>query len=153
MFNTIGMKSAALGLLLLLTGVAVGVAGAQIAGTFQRTGSTSTGLFTIHDGEAVNFSVSLDDDSSGPVGRVLMRLIDDQGTVKVGRLVSLAPGRSATLPYNVPGRYRAQFEKQESTPSLSDRRSVAGTVEVFDVDDVKLRTRFVCGENIPPIGK
>ena len=148
MFAANRMKGAA-ALGLLLTGVGVGVAGAQIAESFQRKGSAATGLFTLGDGEAVNFHASLDDDSSGPAGRVLMRLFDDQGVVRAGRIVSLTPGRSATLMYDVPGHYYAQAELYESSSNLSDRRGVSTTVEVSDLDHLKIR-RIVCGENIGP---
>ena len=147
MMKTMGMKSAAIGLL--LTGVAVGVAGAQIAESFQREGSASTGLFTLNSGEMINFHAALDDDSSGPIGRVLMRLIDDQGIVRAGRVVSLAPGRSATLTYDVPGRYRAQAEMYESSLDLSDRRMVATSVELIGADHITARI-VVCGEQIHP---
>lgn len=147
MLRTIAVKNGALGILLL--GAVVGLASAQVVDTYQRQGSLSTGLFTLAAGEVLNFNVTLDDDSSGPVGKVYMRLIDDRGTVKASKLVSLGPGQSATLPYSVPGRYRAVFELRESTLNLSDRRAVASTVEVFDVNDFKIN-RFVCGENIPP---
>ena len=42
MFSTIRMRVAALGLL--LSGIAVGVAGAQVVAKFQRVGSTSTAV-------------------------------------------------------------------------------------------------------------
>jgi hypothetical protein len=144
MFRTISIKRSTLGLL--LAGVVVGAAGAQVVETFQRAGSDSTGLFTLSYGEGVKFSVSLDGRSPGPTGRVQMRLLDPNGTVKASQLVSLAPGRSATLAYDVPGRYRAQAEVYDSSLNLTDR-TVATTVEVFDVNDLLIK-RFVCGNHI-----
>lgn len=145
MFSTRGMKAAALGLL--LSGVVVGVAGAQITTRFQRVGSTTTGLFTIAAGEAIQFHVALDDDDSGPVGRVQMRLLDETGVVRKKQLVTLEPGQSATLPWAKPGKYRAQYDVLENVTSVSDRREVAGTVEVRGPDD--LVSRYVCGQNVP----
>ena len=145
MFSTIATKASALGLL--LTGIAVGVAGAQVATTFHRTEGAASGLFTLSIGEAMNFHVALDDNTPGPVGRVKMRLYDHAGTLRAERLVSLAPGQSATLPWDVPGRYRVQAEVYESTSSLSARRQVATTVELYDIDDLRQKI-FIC--NIPP---
>jgi hypothetical protein len=145
MFSTRGTKAAALGLL--LSGVVVGVAGAQVATRFERVGSTTTGVFTVAPGEAISFNVALDDDLAGPVGQVQMRLYDDAGNVRKSKLVTLAPGQSATLPWAKPGRYRAQFDVLESAESRSDRREVAGTVEVHGPDD--LVARHVCSQNVP----
>jgi hypothetical protein len=146
MLRNIAMKSTAFGLVLL--GIVVGVAGAQVVDTFRRAGSGGSGLFTVSSGEAVSFHVSLDDDTPGPVGRVQMRLFDQRGVVVARQLVALAPGQSATLTHDVPGWYRAQADVLESAFGLSDRRTVASTVELFDVDDLKIK-RIVCGENIP----
>jgi hypothetical protein len=149
MFSTIGTKAGALGLV--LCGIVVGVAGAQVATAtkFERVGSTTTGLFTIAYGEAMNFHVALDDEDSGPIGKVQMRLYDHTGTVRAKKVVSLAPGQSATLPWDRPGKYRAQYDvlELESATSLSDRREVAGTVEVHGPDN--LVTKYVCGLNVP----
>ena len=95
----------------------------------------------------MNFHVALDDLTSGPVGRVHMRLYDHAGVVRAERLVSLAPGQSATLPWDIPGKYRVQADVLESTSSLSSRRQVATTVELYDLDDL-LHKNFVC--TIPP---
>jgi hypothetical protein len=145
MFNTVRLKVAAIGLL--LSGIVVGVAAAQVASTFRRTEGVASGLFTLAVGEAMNFHVALDDLTSGPVGRVHMRLYDHAGVVRAERLVSLAPGQSATLPWDIPGKYRVQADVLESTSSLSSRRQVATTVELYDLDDL-LRKNFVC--TIPP---
>jgi hypothetical protein len=135
MFSTTGKKVAALGLL--WSGIVVGVAGAQVAATFHRVGSTTSGLFTISNGQVMNFHVALDDDDSGPVGKVQMRLIDDTGTVRAKKLVSLEPGQSATLSWPRPGKYRAQYDVLESSTSLiGPRRRVAGSVELYEVDDL-----------------
>lgn len=134
MLSTTGKKAAALGVL--LSGIVVGAAGAQVA-TFYRVGSTTSGLFTISHGQVMNFHVALDDDDSGPVGKVQMRLFDDTGTVRAKKLVSLEPGQSATLSWPNPGKYRAQYDVLESSTSLiSPRRQVAGSVELYEVDDL-----------------
>ncbi len=143
MFRNIAIKRSALGLLLL--GIVVGAAGAQVVETFQRIGSQSTGLFTLSAGEELKFNVSLDGRGTTTT-RVQMRLIDPNGTVRASQLVSLLPGRSATLPYDVPGRYRAHAEIFDSSLNLTDR-SIATTVEMFDVNDLLLK-RFVCGNHI-----
>jgi hypothetical protein len=146
MMKNIAVKSGALGLVLL--GVVVGVAGAQVVDVFRRVASGGTGLFTVSAGEAARFNVSLDDDTGGPVGRVQMRLIDHRGVVVAKRLVTLAPGQSATMTHNVPGQYRVQADLLESAFDFTDRRAVASTVELFNVDDFKIN-RLVCGEYIP----
>ena len=145
MLRNITLKSGAFGLVLL--GIVVGVAGAQVVETFQRVGSGATGLFTVSIGEALSFHVSLDDDTSAPAGRVQMRLFDQRGAVVARQVVTLAPGQSATLTHDVPGTYRALADVYESAFNLGNRRAVGTTVELFDVDDLKVK-RFVCGENI-----
>ena len=146
MIRNTAVKSGAFGLVLL--GIVVGVAGAQVVDTFRRVASGGTGLFTVSAGEAARFNVSLDDDAAGPIGRVQMRLFDHRGVVVAKRLVSLAPGQSATMTHNVPGQYRVQADVLESAFAFTDRRAVASTVELFNVDDLKIN-RFVCGANIP----
>jgi hypothetical protein len=141
MFSTTRMKVTAV--VLLLSGIAVGAAGAQVAATFRRTGGVASGLFTLAEGQAVNFSVALDDLTSGPVGNVKMRLYDHMGTLRSERLVSLAPGRSATMPWDVPGRYRVQVDVLESSSSLSPRRQVATSVEVYELLDPG-KSKFLC---------
>ena len=67
MIRNTAVKSGAFGLVLL--GIVVGVAGAQVVDTFRRVASGGTGLFTVSAGEAARFNVSLDDDAAGPIGR------------------------------------------------------------------------------------
>jgi len=126
------------------------VAGAQTLQnppTPRRTGYCTGGLFTLTAGE-VKFRVALDDRKSEPVGRVVMRLIDHEGTVVKTQTVSLGPGQSATLEHQGSGVYRAQAETFESALDLSDRRTVVGTVELFDIDAFRIVIPVVCSEPI-----
>lgn len=134
MFKTIAMKRVALALLVAST--VVGAAEAQLppAGT-RLTGYCTGPLFTLSGGTA-KFYVALDDNSSEPSVLVRMRFIDQNGTVVKARTANIGPSGSATLEYRGSGLYRVQAETFESLINLnfSDRRTVVGSVELFDVE-------------------
>ena len=134
-------------LALLLTSMIGGVAEAQLAppGT-QRTSYCPGGPLTLVGGQAA-FHVSLDDVQRAPAGLVLMRIIDRQGTVVAARSVWLQPGQTASLVYTGSGLVRPQAETFESLgtlTTLSDRRKVVGTFEVFD--DIRAVLPVLCAE-------
>ncbi len=130
---------------LVLVGVVTGVAGARAVQDFQNARFISTGLFSVAEDEGVNFHVTLDDRRGGPPTVVTLRFFDESGIVVERRQVTLGPNQSSTLQMSKPGRYRAQAEIFEPVLPLSARRVVVSTVEIFDVNDLKQRTRFVCG--------
>jgi hypothetical protein len=138
MFTLNSLKIGALSLMLATT-----VAGAAWAQTqsppqgYSRVGSCAGGLFTLSGGTA-KFHVALDDDSSQPSVFVLMRFINSNGTVVRVRTAMIAPGGSATLDYSGSGLYRMQAERYEPSISLSDRRSVVTSWELFGLDGGRL---------------
>ena len=82
--------------------------------------STLTGRFA-------RFHIALDDDSTEPGIFVVMRFIDQAGTVIRSKTANIAAGGSATLEYRGPGGlYRVQAEIFESSGHIdpSDRRTV-----------------------------
>jgi len=110
-----------------MTTTVVGAAGAQVA---VRTCTMAGAPFTLTDGAAW-FHVALDDDGSQPGVIVLMRFIDQNGTVVRSSKVSIAAGGSATLNYRGTGLYRVQAEIFDVPRNFwSDRRVVVGSVEV-----------------------
>jgi hypothetical protein len=147
MFRTVAKKASAVGLL--LAGVVIGAASAQVVGELQRSRVIMTGPFTVFDGETVDFHVARDSRSSTTPATVRLRLFDPQGTVVVRRVVSLAPGQSATLTHDAAGRFHGEVEVFESAPG--EAGFVESTLEVGPVNDLTTRPRFVCsaGENLP----
>jgi len=136
MIRSVAIKGIAFALL--VAGAAVGVADAQVitvTPTPRRTGYCPGGPFTLVGGE-VKFHVALDDRQMEPVGLVLMRLIDQDGAVVTSQTVSLRPGQTATLEFRGRGLLlRAQAETFETAGTLSDRRRVVGSVELFERAD------------------
>ena len=100
---------------------------------YSRASYCAGGLFTLPGGTA-KFHVALDDDSSQPSVFVLMRFINHNGTVVRARTVTIDPGGSATLEYSGSGVYRMQAETFEPSISLSNRRSVVASWELFGFD-------------------
>ena len=91
MFETIAMKRGALALL--LASAVVGAAEAQTPRrTTRRTARCTGALFTLSGGTA-RFHVALDDNSSEPGIFVLMRFINQAGTVVKTRTATIGPGR------------------------------------------------------------
>ena len=130
MFTTITAKRA--GLALILAATAIGAAGAQrIPPDTRRTGYCTGGLSTL-TGSFARFHVALDDDSSEPGIFVVMRFINQAGTVIRSRTANIAPGEAATLEYR--GSvvlYRVQAEIFESSDHVnrSNRRTVEASQE------------------------
>ena len=115
------------GLALILAATAIGVAGAQrIPPDTRRIGYCTGGLSTL-TGSFARFHIALDDDSTEPGIFVVMRFIDQAGTVIRSKTANIAAGRSATLEYRGPSvLYRVQAEIFESRDLVnrSDRRTV-----------------------------
>lgn len=136
MLKILGMR-AALGLV--LAGLAVGAVGAQQ----PEPRFLTLGLLTVGTGEGILFNMSLEEDSQGPPAIVQMNLIDQSGVVVRSRVVTLAPGQSATLPYTVPGRYRPQAVIFTPSSEQSGRRAVVGCAEIGKNDFTTLN-RITC---------
>jgi hypothetical protein len=142
MLKAIVARGSALGLL--VVGVIVGAAGAEVVNGLQRTLHVTSGLFTVEQGESIDFHVALDGRSAGPVRTVLLRLVDELGTSKSSKVVTLGPGQAATLTHAAAGRFRALAEVYESAVDVGDRRFVATTVEVSEPNAAKPHRRLVC---------
>jgi hypothetical protein len=147
MFRTVAVKGSAVGLL--LVGVVIGAAGAQVVGATQLSRLIVTGPFTVLDGETANFHVARDSRSSTAPATVRLRLFDSRGTVVGRTVVTLAPGQSATLTHGVAGRFHGEVEVFESAPG--EAGFVESTLEVGPANDLTIQPRFVCsaGENLP----
>jgi hypothetical protein len=115
----------------LLVGVFAGPASAQIAPDASQACYINTGLFTVAQGEGVNFHVSLDDRRTGAPATVLLQLFNQDGAVAARKEVTLQPGQSTTLQFDKPGLYRAHAQMPDPQSAASDRRIVLGTVEIF----------------------
>jgi hypothetical protein len=129
MTKTTMMKSIAAGFL--LAAMFAGVSSAQISDSPERSRYLNTGLFTVAEGEGVNFHVALDDRRTGAPATVLMRLFNQDGAVVARHDIILQAGQSTTLRINQPGLYRAHAEVRDSSSSACERRTVRGTVEIF----------------------
>ena len=147
MFRTVVTKGSAVGLL--LAGVLIGAASAQVAGAMQLSRVIITGPFTVFDGETTKLHVARDSRSPTASATVHLRLFNAQGSVVGRRVVTLGPGQSATLTHAVAGKFHGEVEVFESAPG--ERGTVESTVEVGSVNDLTIRPRFVCsaGENLP----
>jgi hypothetical protein len=146
MLKTPGMRASALGLV--LAGVAVVAVGAQQ----PQPRYLSMGLLTVGAGEAMSFNLSLDDDDEASPAIVQMNLFDQSGTLMRSRVVTLAPGQSATLPLRASGKFRAQAVEINPPSEPSGRRTMVGCVEIT-IDDFTTVNRITClkipDKNIP----
>jgi hypothetical protein len=98
----------------------------------------------------VAFHLSLDDVQRAPAGLVVMRIIDREGIVVASRSAWLQPGHSTTLVHTGRGLFRAQaetFESLSTLSTLSDRRAVVGTFELFD--ELRAVLPVLCAEPAP----
>jgi hypothetical protein len=127
----------------LLIGVFAGVVGAQVVQGRDRAHYLNTGLFSVGPGEETTFRVTLDDHRTGPPARVSLQLYDQNGAVLLADEVTLQPGESTALQLREPGVFRAHAQVLESPLRLSNRRTVVGTVELFDIKTTD-PPRFVC---------
>ena len=123
-------RSNAWGIALLVLGIAVGAGGAQAVQLLAPQQFLNSGLFTLGKGETALFNVTLDDQRSGPPATVLMQLIDPAGATVVRQIVTLGPGQSSTLRYDVPGVYRAHAEITSPNTTFSSRRRLITTLEI-----------------------
>jgi hypothetical protein len=119
------------GALVLLLASAV-VSGAEAQSI--PTGATPSckvvgGSFTLTGGPAT-FHLALDDHRFEQSAFVVMRFIDQNGTVVRSRTVNLDAGATVSLEYRGTGLYRVQAEVFELPGPFSDRRTVVGSVEV-----------------------
>ena len=138
-------------LALVLTSMLGGVAGAQLAppGT-QRTGYCPGGPVTVGGRSTVALNISLDEIARAPAGLVLMRIIDQRGTVVASRSVWLQPGQTASLVYTGSGLLRGQaetFESLDTLTTLGARRSYPSTFEVFG--EIRAVLPVLCAEPPP----
>lgn len=138
-----------LGAGLLVVGVLVGAAGAQVI-EFARPRFLNTGLFSIEAGEGANFHVALDDRAGGPPARVLLQLFNHDGDV-VARQEEphLEAGKSTTLAFRAPGLYSAHAQILEPTGRLGGRRIMLGTLEIGSLDTATLATAGVLSIRAP----
>jgi hypothetical protein len=144
------------GLSLLVVGMLAGAGGAYALQLLDISRFINTSLFTVAPGEAVNFSVTLDDNRGGPAAKVLLRLLDKRGSVVARQDLVLGPGQSATLRYPYPGVLRAQAQILEPDAPLGTRRRLVSTVEIVslksgDASSLDLGfgipQRFVCSSD------
>jgi hypothetical protein len=136
-------KMHVIGVAILVTGVGIGVAGAQVAQALSQPSFLNTGLFSVRSGEQARFFVSLDDREDGQPARVALEFIDEDGRVVARKAMTLAAGQSATLAADRPGRYRAHARVLDEPRLLGARRTVVGTVEVEN-DNLVFPIRPVC---------
>jgi hypothetical protein len=125
--TTIAMKRVAL---VLLLASAVAAEAQTIPADARRTGTCTSGVFSLTGGTA-SLHVTLDDYSSKQAVLVVMRFINPQGLVVKSKTVTLGPGASATLDYRGSGLVRARAEALESssTPS-SEETNLLSSLEV-----------------------
>ena len=134
----------------LLSGIFVGVAGAQVAETLQQR-FLNSGLFAVTADERANFHVTLDDQRGAPPALVRLQILDQNGVVVARREVTLLPGQSASLAKSGPGLFRAHAEVVESGLLFTKRRTTVGSVEV--IDDLKGVIRPSCPLMYDPFGQ
>ena len=116
---------------LLVTGMTVG-AGATYAMQLLSSSFTGrTGLFTLEDGEWVNYSATLDDNRGASPATVSMRILDKRGATVAQQNVVLQAGQSATLPFRGVGSFRALSEVVQPDTFFGNRRRVLTTLEIF----------------------
>ena len=122
-------RTKTIGLGLLLVGMLAGAAGATAVQNFGPPSFLDWGLFTLAADEEVHFNVTLREVRGGPQAQVLQQLFDRSGVLVARQTVTLAPGKSATLRYTLPGEFSAhaeildlstvRLEAAESSPARS----------------------------------
>jgi hypothetical protein len=129
MFRTLTIQRSAL--VVLLAGAVVATSEAQTPPPgFDRTASFAGGLSTL-PASVARFHVALDDDTTEPDIFVVMRIIDQAGTVIRSKTANIAAGRSATLEYRGPSvLYRFQAEIFE--PQYLVNRTLRRTAMIYD---------------------
>jgi hypothetical protein len=121
-----------MGLGLLLVGILAGAAGAQAVQNFGPPSFLNWGLFTLAADEEVHFNVTLREVPRGPQAQVLQQLFDRSGALVARQIVTLGPGKSATLRYTLPGEFSAHAEILDlSNGPFGASRIIAGTVEIL----------------------
>jgi hypothetical protein len=130
MFRILTIQRSAL--VVVLAGAVVATSEAQTppAG-FNRTGYCTGGLSTL-TGSFSRFHIALDDETTEPGVFVVMRFIDQAGTVIRSKTANIAAGGSATLEYRGPSvLYRVQAEIFDSLDLINrtSRRNVEPSEE------------------------
>jgi hypothetical protein len=130
MFRILTIKRSALAVV--LAGAVVATSEAQAAPPgFTIAGYCTGGLSTL-TGSFARFHIALDDDSSEPGIVVVMRYVNEAGTVIKSKTANIVPGGSATLEYRGSAvLFRAQAEIFESLDLInrSRRRTVVASEE------------------------
>jgi hypothetical protein len=146
-------RSTVWGVALLVLGIALGAGGAQAVQLLAPPHFLNSGLFTLGKGETALFNVTLDDLRTGPPATVLMQLIDPAGATVARQLVTLAPGQSSTLKFDVPGVYRAHAEITSPSTTFSSRRRLITTVEIIGEPlGLTFPRVYVCSSSDDPAG-
>lgn len=126
----------------LLFGIFIGVAGAQVVKPLAAH-YLNSGLFSVSPGEGARFRVALDDHQNAPPANVMLQLHDEEGSVLAQKTITLLPGQSTDLATQQPGVYRAHARVVDPADPPSDRRVTVGSVEIFDIDTLRIR-RYLC---------
>jgi hypothetical protein len=115
-------------LALMLTFAAAVAASAQ--GPVTTNGYCNGGPITLIGGE-LKFYFAIDDVNGAPGSEVTLRVYNAEGTVVVGKKVTLAAGKTVTLPYQGSGllRVQATYDIPDIT---SGRRRAVSSVDVSD---------------------
>jgi hypothetical protein len=100
----------------------------------------NTGLVALAPGDTAYFHVSLDDLRSSQPATVRLQFFDETGRLASSDDTVIHAGQSTTLQISGPGLFRAHAELLESSLGFSGRRTVVGTLEVFDSRAQKLPT-------------
>lgn len=131
MFRTLMIQRSAL--VIVLAGAVVATSEAQTPPPgFERAASFAGGLSTLPASFA-KFHVALDDDTTEPDIFVVMRIIDQAGTVIRSTTANIAAGRSATLEYRGPSvLYRFQAEIFE--PQYLINRTSRRTAMIYEAE-------------------
>lgn len=116
---------------LLVTGMTVGAGATYAVQTLGSSFAGRTGMFTLHDGEWVNYSATLDDNRGASPATVSMRILDKRGATVAQQNVVLQAGQSATLPFRGVGSFRALSEVVQPDSFFGDRRRVLTSLEIF----------------------
>jgi hypothetical protein len=132
----------------LLAGLVVGAAANQAVEAMFGQQFLNSALFFLSASDRATFNLVLDDRQDQPAARVLLQAFDEHGTVVANRETTLAPGASATLRVNGPGKFRFHAEIVEGSLDLTQRRAFVGSAEIFD--EVTQTIRPTC--SIDPFG-
>ncbi len=135
----------------LAAGICVGVAGAQIVATVQRS-ILATGAFEVSPGTTAAFFITIEGPRAASPVSVVMEIVDRTGVVVAFRETRMQAGQTAVLETPHVGVLHGRARIVESTLQILSGRRVAGSVEVKNTLTGEIRPSCTIYDPVPAGG-